>query len=469
MSGLGLEARHSWAAGAAILGKLDEWPNVEIDDIEGLHSLGDFDAPSRRSGSRRGEQPLGGQRAGKTVTYTGRVRGRDLAELREGSDALLAAFDRTSTEEMVISPHPDYAAGGGGRLFRARCIDCKIPDEQVYGPGRSETYGFERDLTLTLRLDDPRAFDVVESNAISAAGAAAHSNFAPNPTGAGGAASWTSAFDAFFYLETLPTREGLPRTVDGALEFLTDGPASGGSDFPVVSGTQYTVSWWVLLDYVDGGAAISPLNVTNTVGTLKAAVAAGTVTPGGWQRVSVTFVADSTGTWRALVAQAGAGSSKGYVTGLQVEAGAAVSDLVYAGSGLYSAFSGVPQNSSSVRRARRHLAVVNDGTVDADPVVTIFGNSSWLTLRHRELDRVLYFDSSSVLYGGQKLVIDFGRRTILLNGVTPYNGLNREVSDWWDEGVPGLLPGVNNIELYRTNASGPGVEFRVDWRDAYAA
>lgn len=82
----------------------------------------------------------------------------------------------------------------------------------------------------------------------------------------------------------------------------------------VSSGQQYTFSAWIRSRF---GHTIK-LSVWNAGGTVKAQSAA--YTTNAWTRVSVTFTADSTGSWRFGLEVSGS-SNVGAITGLQLETG----------------------------------------------------------------------------------------------------------------------------------------------------
>lgn len=470
MASLGLEARHSWRGGAALLGDLTAFPHIKIDSIEGLRKLGDFDAPAGPAVNRRGEAPLAGERAGKTVVYSGRVRARSLDSLRTKEDTFLAAFEDTAEADMVITPHPSYAAAAGvQRTFRARCVDLEVPDEQVYSFNR-QTMGFERDFTLALRLADPRVFDVTAKSADAGGAVAAATNLATNPrAGAGLAAPWVNAsFSALTPVAGLAAAPGLPRGVDTGFSF--GGSADGHNAYlpvTVTSGLTYTFSVYILTSLLTGGAAVD-LQVRDAAGIPIADSANISAISGAFTRLSVTVVASGGGTpaWRLVVRQVGAGGSGGYISAAQVEVGGAATEY-HDGDLPQSGWTGAAHASTSTRRAYKPITAVNGGTVDTDPVFTVLGQGTLLGLRHRGLDRYLGLSNAGAqLLAGQSLVVDFGQRTIRLNGVLDAGSyLDRAVSDWWDEGIPGLLPGSNTIEVYRTGAA----EASVAWRDAFAA
>ncbi len=464
MSGWGIEATHTWD-GALALGDRSVWPRLKLTKIAGLRALGDLDVDAEQASGRRGEVPRSAQRSGKTVVYSGTIQARDLAEMRAAEESMLAAFDTTSEREMVIAPDPAYASGS--RSYAARCIECEIDDEQRYGPRRVLSGGYERDFDLTLRLSDPRIYDAAAQTQASTAGANQTTNLATNPrAGSGLASGWAlaaSPMDTWAPALPLPAAAGLPSGVDSGFAFA--GSAADDCVYlpvAVASGTQYTASFYVLLTTL---TATGLYLLVQTAAAATVATSTSLTQAGPWVRLSCTFTAAASESYRVGIAQSGAGASGGYATALQVEA-AATASRYFDGSSPEASWSGAASASSSVRRPRRDaVATCAADTIDTDPVITIAGSAGDPVLRHRELDRYLSFEGRSIT-AGQSIVCDFAQRSITLNGSVPLAGwLDRAASDWWDAGIPGLIPAANTIELYR---SGSG-EATVAWRDAHPA
>ena len=89
----------------------------------------------------------------------------------------------------------------------------------------------------------------------------------------------------------------------------------------------------------------------------------------------------------------------------------------------------------------------NTGTADTDAIIDIYGRvrDPWIT--NVTTGKRLRFAGVTIQVN-DFLRVDFKTRDVLLNGVVPFrNKLNTIASDWWDAGVPCLVPGMNSIRL----------------------
>lgn len=155
----GLEARHQWAD-VIDLNNPGAWPRYDLDRITGLHSLPEADDNRESAFGRIGEIVYPSLQRGKTVTYEGRVIGRNLAELRQGANALRGACPSGDEAPMRIqSPLPDTTQW----LTYARCLSCDVDDDQAqYSPWAVPT-AYQRNFVLALRLHDPRFYASLEA------------------------------------------------------------------------------------------------------------------------------------------------------------------------------------------------------------------------------------------------------------------------------------------------------------------
>jgi hypothetical protein len=107
------------------------------------------------------------------------------------------------------------------------------------------------------------------------------------------------------------------------------------------------------------------------------------------------------------------------------------------------------------------LTATNDGTYPTPVVLTVTGPLQDPIIEHIEKGRVLEFEDIT-LAAGEELIIDTGRKTALLNGVTSRRNLMKR-AEWFL-----LDPGDNNIR-FSSAISGPGqtgtldIEFRSAW------
>ncbi len=104
--------------------------------------------------------------------------------------------------------------------------------------------------------------------------------------------------------------------------------------------------------------------------------------------------------------------------------------------------------------------ISNVGIADTHPSVTLFGpatNPIITNLATGEQVKLTY-----VLAAGAYLVLDFARKTVLLNGATSvYSSVDFVNTDWWT-----LLPGANTVSWTAT-ATTTASSMRVNYRDAW--
>lgn len=151
----GREATHTWDGALVLNDRLTgaAWPRYKVDQIGGLRGLADFTPDAEAAQGKLGEIPRTAQRAGRTITYEGRIIARDVAELRAGQATLLAAFQGTSERRMTIATQPGYTPAAT-RYFDARAVSADAPEELVR-PVQSL-------FMVALRLSDPRLYDPTE-------------------------------------------------------------------------------------------------------------------------------------------------------------------------------------------------------------------------------------------------------------------------------------------------------------------
>jgi hypothetical protein len=98
------------------------------------------------------------------------------------------------------------------------------------------------------------------------------------------------------------------------------------------------------------------------------------------------------------------------------------------------------------------VTVFNKGTAPADPLLRIWGPITSPEVRNEAVPASLDFLGVSLL-SGDFLDINFHTRQILLNGVSDYGRKRR--GDWWDRGIPGLIPGNNRLKVFGTDVADP--------------
>lgn len=115
------------------------------------------------------------------------------------------------------------------------------------------------------------------------------------------------------------------------------------------------------------------------------------------------------------------------------------------------------------------LAIPYAGRAEGDPVIDLYGPVTAPRVANELAKTGLRFHEWFVIAAGQFLRIDFGTREVLLNiGGIFYDydiARNSALSDWWDKGVPGLVPGVTQTLRYGGKTQ-PGGKMVVRWRNA---
>lgn len=112
------------------------------------------------------------------------------------------------------------------------------------------------------------------------------------------------------------------------------------------------------------------------------------------------------------------------------------------------------------------LTVTNAGNAPTDAIIELHGPAYNPEVWNTTISKVLRF-YNVYLAAGNFLRIDFQRRTVKLNGTDDYRiKLHLPLSDWWDAGVPTLIPGANELH-YRAVWMGAEAYFNVKHNAAY--
>lgn len=151
---LGIEGRHQWNGGI-VLGDLSVSPRVKIEEISGLRSLAEGEDNREGAVGRRGEVTRNSFRRGKTLAYELLLQARSLADLRGLASDLAAAFDDLGEGRMLVTPHPEYAAGFT-RYFRARALSLDEGPEILNPQAR---WPYQQSFALGLRMSDTRFYE----------------------------------------------------------------------------------------------------------------------------------------------------------------------------------------------------------------------------------------------------------------------------------------------------------------------
>jgi hypothetical protein len=433
----GLEGRHEWNGQVTLNRRQDDagervYPCYKLDRISGLHSLGDSEDVRELAVGRRGEVPRRSFRRGKTVTYEGMIQALSLAELRQATTLLAAAFDDQMAEkQMVVTPHPDYATGS--RFFYARALGLEIPDEQALSAQRM-TRGYERPFALSVRMSDARFYDG-EGKSETLTAANADDGPTVEVTNAG-----TVETEPVLTLTSTRAIVGskAPVNLAGWLQFAGTGPT------PALTRTGNTID-------VDGRGPWAMDGVL-----LEAGMRVLYCDPTG------TVADDDFGIWDVLSSGGGtlfnsqlilrrstdADSSAEMTTGILVP--------VLGGGG----YAGNTFELVTPATITLNTTALKFSLLDGIPGIAIGSET---------LQVGLHFPGIRLL-DGDELVIDFARRAITLNGVDG-SGLLDPASQWWDAGVAGLVAGSNTIRLtsvLQTVDAPFDVTAEIAWHDAYA-
>lgn len=103
--------------------------------------------------------------------------------------------------------------------------------------------------------------------------------------------------------------------------------------------------------------------------------------------------------------------------------------------------------------------ITNNGNETTDPIITITGPGTDFLVRNEATEQE--FTLETTLVGGDEVVIDVKRRTVVLNGVTNLYG--SLVGDLWS-----LIPGQNELRFLVSSGLTVDTNLNVSFRDAYS-
>lgn len=101
----------------------------------------------------------------------------------------------------------------------------------------------------------------------------------------------------------------------------------------------------------------------------------------------------------------------------------------------------------------------NSGDVPTDPVLTLSNVGPLVTVYNGTLDKSLRFAVPVANQGGT-MIVDFKQRSARIGAFDAMTGFDAGFSDWWDEYVPGLEPGDNNVGI-------TGADMAASWYAAF--
>jgi hypothetical protein len=185
---VGTEGIFTWEENDLVLNDRLADVHYRVDTISGLRSLGELTLENDQSPGRTGEAPRRSTRAGKVVTFEGRIiANKTLVSLREAQGDLSAAFASTEVRKMIAGPHGSYTGPElPTRSFHAIALTCDPDEGRIESPNRSRSGGYEMPFTLSMRLDDPRVYHegvvVDEEDDTAAAVSGAGVPFVPHTT-----------------------------------------------------------------------------------------------------------------------------------------------------------------------------------------------------------------------------------------------------------------------------------------------
>jgi hypothetical protein len=449
----GLEAEHSWNNGAVVLNRQGAiWPRYDLSRVVGLGSLGERDDVREPSYGRRGEVPRPTVRRGKTVAYEGTIRARTLIELQLGRAALLDAFDNPDELQMnVLLPYQ-----------RTNRVPNPSPSGAVAPWGQASGRTAAAALALVADGTSPTG------EAIESVGS--------------GSAAFQGLDISLGVMEagTYPVTVAL-RTITGAtakrigvanLPFTTDltviaNAVTPAGPYVVWTGevTIVTPGTYYLYIRTDAVAA-------STFRVAAAAVGTDTYfdgdTPGArWAGLPNNSRSRFPGGDRYFKAGAMSADVPDEQFSRNWERKFTVVVRNSDGRVFYPELAGPVDTPAPVASAGTNLPLTpayviptggsktttptftNPGKAEADPILTVRGPVTNPLLIHDTQWRALRFPSL-VVPAGQDLIVDFRDRTVRLNGVEMGGEIDHGLSDWWDDGVPGLVPGANIVSVVGT-------------------
>jgi hypothetical protein len=111
-----------------------------------------------------------------------------------------------------------------------------------------------------------------------------------------------------------------------------------------------------------------------------------------------------------------------------------------------------------------YVDVTDTGKANAEPVIDLYGPFTGPRVVN-ELAKVgLRFDPNLVIPSGQSMRLDFRRRATLYQNLIDIDSYRvQENSDWWDDGVPGLVRGVTQRIRFGARITGSGMKVIVNF------
>lgn len=114
------------------------------------------------------------------------------------------------------------------------------------------------------------------------------------------------------------------------------------------------------------------------------------------------------------------------------------------------------------------LAVIdNPGKLDTDAVIDLYGPCRLPIIENLTIGAKLRFDNLEIATG-DFIRVDFRNRVVLRNGADDWtHKINLTASDWWDAGVPCLIPGENTLRYRGTAITIPPAYAHITFYPAY--
>lgn len=114
-------------------------------------------------------------------------------------------------------------------------------------------------------------------------------------------------------------------------------------------------------------------------------------------------------------------------------------------------FYAVAEETAVIPHDAAPFTVTSAGNAPSDPVLELDGPFATASVINETTSAHLDFHDVA---SGHFLVVDFGQRTVMLDGATDARAtLDLVASDWWDSGVHGLAPGPNALQFITTGDS----------------
>jgi hypothetical protein len=121
--------------------------------------------------------------------------------------------------------------------------------------------------------------------------------------------------------------------------------------------------------------------------------------------------------------------------------------------------------TSDTESAGVATVLTNEGNAPTEPSFTVIGGASLdqADIRNQTTGKKLLFTGLlGLVPAGQSMVVDFANREVYnsVTGADLSGRMDVTLSDWWDEGTPGVVPGANSLIVLGTGTTSYTVTFK---------